>query len=170
MVGPGFMSLFSRIVAPCALLAFGLGAAHACTNAELYVPDAGEFRGITIPLPPPSFADADQVSIDVSGSINHEPNPGTIVALWESEASEGRLVPPEDDGSFLFEAVVVVPDQSCLQLWSEYPEDGEIVRSSEAAYKVIVVADDPECGTQQLCSPPDDQGSCLCLDPRFDNC
>lgn len=167
------MSRLARIVAACALLAplgVGLGVAGACTNAELYVPDAGEFRGITIPLPPPSFTDADEVTIDVSGNINHEPAPGTVVALWESEAGEGRLVPPEDDGSFLFESVVVVPDQSCLELWSEYPEDGDIIRSSEASYKVIVVTDDPECGSQDLCSAPDDDGNCLCLDPRYDNC
>lgn len=156
---------------PRALLAVALTAgALACSNTELYVPNAGEFRGITIPLPPPSYLGADTVTIDVSGNTNHEPAPGTVVALWESESGGGLLVAPEDDGDFLFEAVEVVPNQSCLELWSEYPQDGEVVRSTEARYKVIVVEDDPACGMDELCSPPDDEGNCLCLELRYDNC
>lgn len=144
--------------------------AGACANTELFVPDAGEFRGITIPLPPPSFTDAGTVTIDVTGNTNTDPAPGSVVALWESEQAQGFLVAPEDDGAFSFESIVVVPNQSCLELWSEYPHDGEIVRSTEARYKVVVVEDDPECGMDDLCSAPDDDGDCLCLELRFNNC
>lgn len=164
------MSRLSKLFSLCALLA-GVSAV-ACTPTFLSENGTpADFRGITIPLPPPSFHDNPNLTIDVDGSIGQEPGPGTVVGLWESVAQEGRLTAPDDEGDFVFEGVDVVADQSCLEIWYDTNEAGDIVRSEIAAYKVVILEGDDMCNdAANTCSEQDDNGACLCLDRRFDNC
>lgn len=130
-----------------------------------------DFRGITIPLPPPSFHDNPNLSIDVDGNIGEPASPGTVVGLWESIAQAGRLTAPDPDGDFVFEGVDVVANQSCLEIWWDINEGGDIIRSEVAAYKVVILDGDVACDDAAgLCSEQDDNSSCVCLDRRYDNC
>ena len=164
------MSRLTKRLSLCALLA-GV-TASACTSAFLEENgSAADFRGITIPLPPPSFHDNPNLTIDVDGSIGQEPGPGTVVGLWESVAQEGRLTAPDDEGDFVFENVDVVVNQSCLEIWYDQNEAGDIVRSEVARHKVVILEGDEACNdVANTCSAQDDNGACVCLDRRFDNC
>jgi hypothetical protein len=139
----------------------------AACNTHLFPTQSAYFRGITIPLPPPSIVDDPQLTVDIEGSVP-DPEPGTLAALWESELVRGYLVDVDDDGNYTFEDIQVVAGQSCLQLWYQWEEDGQTQRGTDAFYQVVIM-EGADCD-DDLCSAPDDQGACACLLQRDDGC
>lgn len=149
-----------------AVLAAGL----AC-NTHLLLNQGADFRGITIPLPPPSYHDLDSITIDLDGTIpGGKPGPGTVVHLWESVDADGETEPADDDGDFMFEDYLVYPDQSCLELEYWWNEAGEIQFSTTQFYQVLVFDGADACEENMLCSDMAEDESCLCLEPRNDGC
>lgn len=142
---------------------FGAGLAvlsvAACTNA--FLPDnPPSVRGITVPLPPPSFTEATEVSVTIDGQISGAPSAGGFVLLYETVSDDGRFEYPDDQGGFLFEDVTVGLPGNCLQL-SEY--DGDTDEFGTVVAMKVVVATDEAC-MDALCSTQDALGACVCLE------
>lgn len=149
-----------------AVLTIGLGC-----NTHLLPTQGPDFRGITIPLPPPSYHGVDSIAIDVEGTIpGGKPGQGTIVHLWESVAAGGETVPAEDNGDFIFEDYLVYPNQSCLELEYYWTEAGQHMESMPNFFQVLVFDGAEMCDDNDLCSDRADDDSCLCLEPRNDGC
>ena len=142
---------------------FGAGLAilsvAACTNA--FLPDnPPSVRGITVPLPPPSFTEATEVGVTIDGQISGAPSAGGFVLLYETVSDDGRFEYPDDQGGFLFEDVTVGRPGNCLQL-SEY--DGDTDEFGTVVAMKVVVATDEAC-MDALCSTQDALGACVCLE------
>ncbi len=149
-----------------------IAAGAACnSNPELLQLDAPDFRGITIPLPPPSLVDEPAQEVELEGTIGREPPPGTVIGLWESELAQGYLVPPDANGDFTFTKIDVTFDQSCLELWYEYDEAGDLVESTHAFYALVILSGDM-CDADPMvpCSDKDLEDNCVCLDRRNSGC
>ena len=130
-----------------------------CTTVEL--PSPPPFvRGITVPLPPPSFAEATEIGVTIEGEIVSDPSPDGFVLLYEIVTDDGRFEYPDDTGAFVFEEVVVNLPGNCLQI-SEY--DGTTDTFGQISAMKVQVAVDEACGGA-LCSAQDSLGACVCLD------
>lgn len=116
-------------------------------------------RGITVPLPPPSFAEASEITVDVEGQSYTEVADGSFVILYDAILENGYLEYLDPDGGFLFEQVPVSLPSNCFQL-SGYDgaEDGF---GSVGFWKVEVRS--AEACADTLCSQMDAQGDCACL-------
>ncbi|MGB1700058.1 MAG: hypothetical protein ACPHRO_08905 [Nannocystaceae bacterium] len=129
-----------------------------CTNA--FLADPPPFvRGITVPLPPPSFAEATAVTVTIEGETVNGPTDGSFVLLYETVSEDGRFEYPDEAGLFVFEDVTVGLPGNCLQL-SEY--DGESEQFGEISSMKVQVATDDACA-DALCSDQDAQGACVCV-------
>lgn len=137
---------------------FAVGVAG-CTNVALPSPPPA-VRGITVPLPPPSFAEATEVSVTIDGDSSVDAASGGFVLLYESVADDGRFEYPDGAGAFVFEDVVVNLPGNCLQL-SEYDGTTDIF-GQISSMKVLLAADEACAGS--LCSAQDSLGACVCLE------
>ena len=117
-------------------------------------------RGITIPLPPPSFADEVLISIDVEGSVPYGfDDPGTQAFLYEKGTDRGYFT-FIDGGSYTIYDVLVDINDNCLETWFVGIDNDE---SSVVDYKVQLREGAEACGAPG-CSAMDDLGACLCLE------
>jgi hypothetical protein len=131
----------------------------ACNQHQFLVP-APTLRGITIPLPPPSFADEVLLEIDVEGSVPFGfEDPGTTAYLYEKSTGRGYFTMVED-GGFIHHDVLVDIEDNCLETWFE-DIDGQ--ESTMIDYKVELREGAEACGDPD-CSAMDDVGACLCLE------
>ena len=144
------------ILVACLLACVGLG----CNEPRFLIP-APTLRGITIPLPPPSFADEVLVNIDVSGSVPMGfANPGTQAYLWEESTGRGYFVSTEGTDFTIYDVLVDVND-NCMHTWFIDGVDEE--ESSVADYKATLQEGAEACESTS-CSAMDEQGMCLCLE------
>jgi hypothetical protein len=136
-------------------------------NEPMFLIPAPTLRGITIPLPPPSFVDEGIVTIDVEGSIPLGfQAPGTRAFLYEKETGRGYFV-FADQQSFVIPDVLVDIDDNCLESWFVDGIDEE--ESTVVNYKVVLTEGEEACMATS-CSPMDEQGACLCLEKWSAGC
>jgi hypothetical protein len=151
--GRGWLALASLVVI--------CGLTVGCNEPRFLVP-APTLRGITIPLPPPSFADEVLVRIDVEGNVPFGFDvPGTQAFLYEKVTGRGYFVDTDGMSYTIYDVLVDVTD-NCMQTWFVDGVDGE--ESSTLDYKAVLREGEEACTTDTTCSAMDDFGVCLCLE------
>ena len=152
-----------RLCLGAALLTLTCASATAC-NDPMFLTPAPTLRGITIPLPPPSFADEVMVFIDVEGNVppgyQHEE---TKAYLLEKRTGRGYFVGLDGDDllTYSIRDVLIDVNDNCLETWFVDGVDNE--PSSTIDYRVLLLEGEEACSDTN-CSPADDQGMCLCLE------
>jgi hypothetical protein len=142
------------LVAACGL---SLG----CNEPRFLVP-APTLRGITIPLPPPSFADEILVHIDVEGNVPLGFDaPGTKAFLYEKVSGRGYFVSTDGITYTIYDVLVDVTN-NCMQTWFVDVVDGE--QSTAIDYKAVLREGEEDCTSDNTCSAMDELGVCLCLE------
>jgi hypothetical protein len=131
-----------------------------CNEPRFLIP-APTLRGITIPLPPPSFADEVLVHIDVEGTVPFGfDNPGTQAFLYEKVTGRGYFITTDGMGFTIYDVLVDVGD-NCMHTWFVDGVDGS--ESSTISYKAVLHEGEEAC-SDLSCSAPDELGVCLCLE------
>lgn len=132
-----------------------------CNEPRFLIP-APDLRGITIPLPPPSFADEVLVHVDVEGSVPFGFEvPGTKAFLYEKVSGRGYFVDTDGMSYTIYDVLVDVTD-NCMQTWFVDGVDGE--ESTTIDYKAVLREGEEACTTDSTCSAMDELGVCLCLE------
>lgn len=132
-----------------------------CNEPRFLIP-APNLRGITIPLPPPSFADEVLVRIDVAGNVPFGfDSPGTQAFLYEKVTGRGYFVDTDGMSFTIYDVLVDVTD-NCMQTWFVDGVDAE--ESSMVDYKAVLREGEELCSADATCSAMDEQGVCLCLE------
>ncbi len=129
-----------------------------------------DFRGITIPIPPPSLMASPEIEIDVDGTVPSNAGSGTEVYLFESTSARGYFtVADPETGAFVIEEVDVNLEDNCIRLW--YVDGGDGEQSDSSYYKAYIETDAEICADETMnCSILDDEGHCACLDPWSTGC
>ena len=141
-----------------------LCASVAACNEPMFLTPAPTLRGITIPLPPPSFADEVMLYIDVEGNVPlGYQDEDTRAYLLEKRTGRGYFVKIDGDGTtnFTVRDVLIDVNDNCLETWFIDGIDNE--PSSTVDYKAFLAEGDEACG-EPSCSAMDEQGMCLCLE------
>ena len=138
----------------------------ACNQVSFYR-RGPSLRGITIPLPPPSFHDEQIVEIDVDGSVPSDAGRGTQVFLYDYGVQDGYFEYAAENGSFLFEDVPVDLQDNCLELYYVTPDDEE---SGSTFYRAVLRNGPEECTELNQCSEQDAEGACVCLEKWNSGC
>lgn len=142
-------------------LALVCGITVGCNEPRFLIP-APTLRGITIPLPPPSFADEVLVRIDVEGNVPFGFDvPGTQAFLYEKVTGRGYFVGTDGMKYTIYDVLVDVTD-NCMQTWFVDGVDGEL--SSSVDYKAVLREGEEACTSDATCSAMDELGVCLCLE------
>ena len=107
-----------------------------------FVFSAPTFRGISVPIPPPSLAAEPVQDVDIDGSTNlMDPVPQTLIYLYEHRSDQGHFVFADDAGDFKFTEIELDLTNNCIQVWFEEPgEDG--TRSEDGFYQASIAEDD----------------------------
>lgn len=131
-----------------------------CNEPRFLIPSP-TLRGITIPLPPPSFADEVLVHIDVAGNVPLGfDNPGTQAFLYEKSSGRGYFTSTDGMSFTIYDVLVDVGD-NCMQTWFVDGIDAE--ESSTVEYKAVLREGEELCADAS-CSEMDEVGVCLCLE------
>lgn len=132
-------------------LVVALAALSAC-NSTLIVHTDGPYiaeNGISVPVPPPSFAAAPVQFVEVAGELGSPPEPKTKVFLFEGVTQRGYFVHADDDGAFQFTGVELDLTDNCVELW--YEEPGPYGQASVHSFFVAGIGpDDRSVVTDQL--------------------
>lgn len=145
------------------LLAIVCASATAC-NEPMFLTPAPTLRGITIPLPPPSFADEIMLYIDVSGNVpfgyQHE---DTKAYLKEKRTGRGYFVNLDggDLTTYTIQDVLIDVNDNCLETW--FVDGADDQPSPAVDYRAVLLEGDEACA-DPTCSAMDEQGMCLCLE------
>src|SRR5690606_35164096 len=132
-----------------------------CNEPRFLVPSP-TLRGITIPLPPPSFADEVLVHIDVAGQVPFGfESPGTHAYLYEKVTGRGYFVETDGMDYTIYDVLVDVTD-NCMQTWFVDGVDQE--QSTTIDYKAVLREGEEACTSDSTCSAMDQMGVCLCLE------
>ena len=133
----------------------------ACNTYSFYL-DGPNFRGITVPLPPPSFRDVATLRIEVEGTLpGGQRDPDAIAYLYDVVGERGYFTVVEPNGrSFFVRDVLVDPLDNCFASYVEI--NGE---ETDATFFEVVLRDGDEACSDSSCSAQDDEGTCLCIDP-----
>lgn len=144
------------------LLGFGVAASSSCNEHPVGSGASPEFRGITVPLPPPSFRGATVVDVELSGVV---PGAADRVIAWDTKQARGIVGPVDRAGNFALPAWGLNVQRHCIEVRGA---DG-LGNSSSASYYAMDLVSGPACqGTH--CSAQDSQGECVCLVRRSANC
>lgn len=138
-----------------------LSLSSACNSYSFYL-DGPNFRGITVPLPPPSYkALQEPIRIDVEGSLpGGQSDPDAIAYLYDVTGERGYFTIVEPDGrTFIVRDVLTDLADNCFASYVEI--DGQ---ETDVAFFEIVVLEGDACD-DSLCSAQDEEGACLCVDP-----
>lgn len=134
------------------VLAAALAVLGAC-NSTIITRTDGPFiaeHGISVPVPPPSFAAAPVQVVEVEGELGvAEPEPMTRVYLYEATSDRGYFVHADDDGGFLFIGVQLDLTDNCLELWFEEPGPNGTT-SVHSFFTAVIGEDDQSIVTKQL--------------------
>jgi len=139
-------------------------------NDVFFAEPAPHFRGITVPLPPPSFAAQPQVAAELEGNIGTPLGAPTIVSLWRDDDPVGLSVAAQDSGDFEFPEVEITLDQTCIELYFEVDDGAQARPSQHAFYQVVTMSDEACTDDAFICSAVDLVGDCVCLDERASGC
>lgn len=146
------------------LAAIGLLATGAACNEVSFLVQAPNVRGITIPVPPPSFTGEPLQRVDIDGNLDlATPQTGTRVEIFEQVSGRGYY-------TFSVEGLWVVPEvlvdvtDNCLVV-SSTDDEGQI--SVRQNFKIFVAEAD---ACDASCSEPDDTGACLCFENWNSGC
>ncbi len=145
-------------------LSIGLVALAGCRDYEFLSP-APTLRGITIPLPPPSFADDLLISIDLEGTVPMGfEGPGTQAFVYEKGTQRGYFV-FTDTNEYTVYDVILDLDDNCIETWVVAGEGDE---STRVDYKAVLL--EGEACADPSCSAPDQLGACVCLEKWSAGC
>ena len=142
------------------LISLGFG----CNEHPLGDQQGPVFRGITIPLPPPSFAISNSVSVQLNGDATGFEQ--DRAELWESVGRHGLLTGVSEDGTFAFEPFSINPANHCLQVVASDPPD----RRSDTSYYTLSIQPAEHCIDSHCSAERDQTGACLCLERHFAGC
>ena len=146
------------------ICAVGLCLTSTACNDPLFLTPAPTLRGITIPLPPPSFGDEVLLYIDVEGNVPlGYQHPETKAYLHEKVTDRGYFVGLEDNEltNYTIRDVLIDVNDNCLETWFVDGVDGE--PSSVVDYKAVLLEGEDACADPS-CSAMDEMGMCLCLE------
>ena len=130
-----------------------------CRDYEFLSP-APTLRGITIPLPPPSFVDEILITIDIEGTVPMGfEGPGTEANVFEKGTQRGYFVFTETNDYTVHDVLVDLTD-NCIETWVVTSDEEESTRIDSKA----VLLEGDVCGTDPSCSAPDMLGVCVCLE------
>lgn len=147
------------------LLGLGLTLASGCNDHTPLGSGGGpEFRGITVPLPPPSFRGATILDLEFSGSAPGFEN--ERVLAWDAEANTGIAGPVDASGNFRLRPWGVNLQRHCIEVQAV---NGALGSLSLARYYSLSLAAGPSC-QDPSCSVQDSKGECVCLTKRSANC
>ena len=115
-----------------------------------FVYAAPTFRGISVPIPPPSLTAEPVQEVDIEGSTNlMNPVPQTLIYLYEHRTDQGYFVFADDTGDFSFTEVKLDLTNNCMQVWFEEPgEDGKT--SEDGFYQASIAEDDQSIDFEEL--------------------
>jgi hypothetical protein len=122
-------------------------------------------RGITIPLPPPSFADDLLISLDLEGTVPVSfVGPGTEAFVFEKGTQRGYFVFTDTNEYTVYDLLVDL-DDNCIETWVVSEDDEE---STRIDYKAVLL--EGEACADPSCSAPDQLGACVCLEKWSAGC
>jgi hypothetical protein len=143
----------SVVLALAALVGVG-----GCRDYE-FLAASPTLRGITIPLPPPSFADELLISIDLEGTVPMGfEGPDTQAFVFEKGTQRGYFV-FTDTSDYTVHDVLVDLDDNCIETWVLAGDE----ESTRVDYKAVLLEGEV-CTTDASCSAPDMLGVCVCLE------
>jgi hypothetical protein len=119
------------------LVACGVHEAKPSFRSSVWIGD----RGISVPLPPPSFFEAPHQEVEVAGEVQHGNDlaSGTQVHIVDNEG-ETEIQVPLPDGESTFVATFELDlSNNCLEVWLVAPDGSESERS---LYSTRIVAAD----------------------------
>lgn len=145
------------------VLGLSLWLASGCNEHPVGTEAGPEFRGITVPLPPPSFRSATTVDMAFSGMAPGFEN--ERVVAWDTEQQKGIAASVDPTGAFALEPWGVNVQQHCIEVRG-FNRTG---RASSARYYALNLAIGATCQAPG-CSVQDEMGECLCLLRRTANC
>lgn len=144
-------------------MSLGLLLASGCNEHPVGPGGGPEFRGITVPLPPPSFRSATMVDMAFSGAA-----PGfekERVMAWDTEQQRGIAAPVDAVGNFTLQPWGINVQRHCIEVRAL----NHIGEMSSTRYYALDLASGAACQDAQ-CSVQDRQGECVCLLLRSANC
>jgi len=143
------------------------GLSPSCNQHPLYQ-NPPNFRGVTVPLPPPSFAANPVLSLEIDVTIpwGHVGS-DTVVYLYESRQDQGYFIYGRQ-AIVRFSGVEIDSRDNCLMTYFE-TEDGE--ESAVGFSQVVLNEDIEQCKVDTSCSELDtDMNACLCVVYRSTGC
>lgn len=146
----------------CAL-GLGLVVLAGCNDHPVGTGARPEFRGITVPLPPPSFRGATLLDVEFQGTALGFENERALA--WDVAQKQGLAGPVDAAGNFVLPAWKINVRKHCIELRGA-SKLGEV---SSPSYYDLNLAEGPAC-QDAICSVQDNFGQCLCLTRRLANC
>lgn len=143
------------------VLALPLGSG--CNDHPVGGGDGPEFRGITVPLPPPSFRSATVVDVELAGSARGFE--GGRASAWNTEESQGIVGLIDAAGQFKFKAWKLRLDKHCVELRAAR----DFQAPSGARFYALDLYSGQACSAN-TCSAMDSKGDCVCLVQYAGNC
>jgi hypothetical protein len=88
-------------------------------------------RGISVPLPPPSFYEAPHQEVEVEGQVQHSDDlaAGTEIHIVDNVGDADIVVPLQQGESSFVGRLELDLSDSCLEVWLVAPDGGEGDRS-----------------------------------------
>lgn len=141
----------------------------ACGGEPIFLRDGPDFRGITVPLPPPSFQGNPVVDVDLEGAFPQgRGGPGSRVFVQETVTDLGYFIDiVDDEPMFLVPDVTLDATDNCLRTW--YIDGQDAIESADRFYRVTIQTE-PDVCAEGNCSAADEEGACLCIDVRNSGC
>lgn len=167
----GFQRGLRLLVASCGVALAAAAVAHSgCTTHPPFV-NGPELYGVTVPLPPPSYSAANFVRTQFNGGLPTNFGDDAVrVSLWvsgDANIERGYFVANDVD-TFEFVDVEVAVAGTCLTIWFE--DEFDSTSSASNSYRLGLELASQLCLPENRCTPTDEEGACLCLEPAFAGC
>lgn len=159
----GSMARLRRLGVAAALALLVVPLASGCNDHPVGNGEGPEFRGITVPLPPPSFRSATLVDVELSGRASSFE--GGRATVWNTEDPHGLTAQIDAAGAFKFRPWKLRVDKHCVELRAAR----DYQAPSTPRFYAMDLFSGPAC-TAGTCSAVDSVGDCLCLVRYAGNC